>query len=287
MSDEFFSPPLPPGHDIELPGRGLTFYRDLPGPTPDAPVVLLLHGWTATADLNWFRVYESLGRHYRVIAIDHRGHGRGIRTRKPFRLADCADDAACLLSELGISTAIPVGYSMGGPIALLLWRRHRPAVEGLVLAATAGSFAHSRIERVSFAGLTGLGALARLTPNNARDWITERAFLRRKADKWGEWALSQIELHDWRMVLEAGHAIGSFSAQEWLDEIDVPTAHIITLRDPVVPVHRQLKLYSSIPDAQAMRIDAEHDAVVARYGDMAELLVRSVESIRQRSSVLS
>ncbi|MFM1752576.1 MAG: hypothetical protein RL119_1538, partial [Actinomycetota bacterium] len=47
MSDEFPSPPLPPGHNIELPGRGLTFYRDLPGPTAQAPVVLLLHGWTA------------------------------------------------------------------------------------------------------------------------------------------------------------------------------------------------------------------------------------------------
>lgn len=287
MSDEIFSPPLPPGHNIELPGRGLTFYRDLPGPQADSPVILLLHGWTATADLNWFRVYERLGRHYRVVAIDHRGHGRGIRSRKPFRLADCADDAACLLAELGIERAIPIGYSMGGPIAMLMWRRHRPAVDGLVLAATAGSFSHSRIERMSFAGLTGLGALARVTPNNARDWITERAFLRRRADKWGEWALSQVELHDWRMVLEAGHAIGSFSAQEWLGEIDVPSSHIITLRDPVIPVHRQLKLYSSIPNAMAMRIDAEHDAVVARYDDMAELLVQSVDSVVERSRVLS
>lgn len=100
-------------------------------------MVLLLHGWTATADLNWFAVYETLGQHFRVISLDHRGHGRGIRTRKPFRLADCADDAACLLSELGIKKVIPVGYSMGGPIALLMWRRHRAVVDGLILCATA------------------------------------------------------------------------------------------------------------------------------------------------------
>jgi 3-oxoadipate enol-lactonase len=246
-------------------------------------VVLLLHGWTATADLNWFAVYETLGQHFRVMAIDHRGHGRGIRTRKPFRLAECADDAACLLSELGIKKAIPVGYSMGGPIALLMWRRHRAVVDGLMLCATAGSFAHSRGERMGFLGLTGMGALARLTPPVAQEWLTERVFLRRKASKWGPWAMSQIELHDWRMVLEAGHAIGNFSALEWLPEIDVPTSHIITLRDPVIPVHRQLKLYSEISQANAVRIDGEHDAIVALAPNMGQMIVDGVHSIIERN----
>lgn len=286
MSTVTYSPTLPPGFEIELPGRGRTFYRDVPGPD-GAPTLLLLHGWTATADLNWFAVYERLSQHYRVIAPDHRGHGRGIRSRKPFRLADCADDAACLVSELGIDNVIPVGYSMGGPIAMLMWRRHRPIIDGLVLCATAGSFAHSRIERVSFAGLTGLAATARLTPENARVWISSRSYLKRKADKWGPWALSQVELHDWRMVLEAGHAIGSFSAQDWLSEIDVPTSHIITLRDPVVPVKRQLELYTSIPNAQARRIDAEHDAVVVAADHMSDLIIESAQSVLARSLIRS
>lgn len=286
MNDSVYSPVLPPGYEIELPGRGRIFYRDVPGPV-GAPTLLLLHGWTATADLNWFAVYERLSAHFRVIAPDHRGHGRGIRSRRPFRLSDCADDAACLMSELGIDNAIPVGYSMGGPIALLMWRRHRPVVDGLVLCATAGSFAHSRIERVSFAGLTGLAATARLTPENARVWISSRSYLRRKADKWGPWALSQVELHDWRMVLEAGHAIGSFSAQDWLSDIDVPTAHIVTLRDPVVPVHRQLQLYTAIPDAEARRIDAEHDAIVAVADQMSELIIESAQSVLARALVRS
>lgn len=279
-----FAPSLPPGFELELPGRGRIFYRDVPGPA-GAPTLLLLHGWTATADLNWFAVYERLSEHFRIIAPDHRGHGRGIRARKPFRLADCADDAACLVSELGIDNVVPVGYSMGGPIAMLLWRRHRPIVDGLVLCATAGSFAHSRLERVSFAGLTGLAATARLTPENARVWISSRSYLKRKADKWGPWALSQVELHDWRMVLEAGHAIGAFSAQDWVSDIDVPTAHIITLRDPVVPVKRQLQLYTSIPNAEARRIDAAHDAIVAAADHMSELILESARSVLSRSLV--
>ena len=245
--------------------------------------MLLLHGWTATADLNWFAVYERLGRHFRVVALDHRGHGRGIRSRARFRLADCADDAACLMNELGIESVVPVGYSMGGPVAQLMWKRHRHLVTGLVLCATAGSFADSSAERARFLGLTGLGALARITPANAQTYITERIFLPRKATKWGPWAMSQIEQHDWRMVLEAGHAIGNYSAFDWIGEIDVPTAHVITTNDPVVPPHRQIELFTSIPTAVAARIDAEHDAIVAQHERMGGLIIDSVDSVVRRA----
>ena len=47
------APPLPPGRLVELPGRGTTFLREVVGP-PHAPTLVLLHGWTSTADINWF-----------------------------------------------------------------------------------------------------------------------------------------------------------------------------------------------------------------------------------------
>src|SRR3954449_7851087 len=99
------APPLPPGRTVELPGRGTTFVRELPGP-PGAPTVVLLHGWTATADLNFYTCYDALGEHFRVLAFDHRGHGRGIRSRRRFRLEDCADDVAELLDA---EAAAPAG----------------------------------------------------------------------------------------------------------------------------------------------------------------------------------
>jgi 3-oxoadipate enol-lactonase len=93
--------------------------REAPGP-PGAPTILLLHGLAATADLNWFRAFAPTAEHFRVVSIDHRDHGRGIRSREAFRLSACADDAVALADQLGIETFIPVGYSMGGPIAQLV-----------------------------------------------------------------------------------------------------------------------------------------------------------------------
>ena len=113
---------MPPARTVQVPGRGECFVRDSGG---DGPPVLLLHGWTVTADLNWYAQYGPLAdAGFRVLALDHRGHGRGIRALENFDLEDCADDAAGVLRELGIGPAVVAGYSMGGPISLLTARRH-------------------------------------------------------------------------------------------------------------------------------------------------------------------
>ncbi|MCU1362027.1 MAG: putative hydrolase [Ilumatobacteraceae bacterium] len=276
------SPQLPQGAAMELPGRGTTFVRTVPGP-PDAPTLVLLHGWTATADLNWFTCYHPLGRQYRVVALDHRGHGRGIRSRKLFRLEDCADDAVAVLDVLGIEKCIPIGYSMGGPVAQLLWKRHPERVEGLVLCATAGYFSTSREEKLSFLGLSGLAALARLTPLQARRWLTEQFYLQRKTSLWEPWAVQEASLHDWRTVLEAGRAIGAFSSREWIDQVDVPTSVVITMRDSVVPVRRQVRLFESIRQAEAYRVDGDHDAVVAKPERFVPTLLRAIHSVVERA----
>ncbi len=277
------TPDLPPGATMELPGRGTTFVRSLSGP-PGAPTLVLLHGWTASADLNWFRCYEPLGEQYRVLALDHRGHGKGIRSKKTFRLEDCADDAVAVCDVLGIEQFIPVGYSMGGPVAQLMWHRHRERVAGLVLCATAGYFASSREERLSFLGISGLAALARLTPAQARSWLTEQFYLQHKTTEWEPWAINEASLHDWRAVLEAGRAIGSFSSREWLSEVSAPTSVLITMRDRVVPVRRQVRLFESIRGAEAFRVDGDHDAVVANAERFVPTLLRAVHSVVERSA---
>lgn len=255
-------PELPPGYHVSLPGRGTTFVRELAGPEC-APTVILLHGWTATADLNWFTCYAPLAEHFRVIALDHRGHGRGIRSSQPFRLVDCADDVAALADQLGISTFIPVGYSMGGAIAQLMWQRHESRVRGLVLCATSSFFVRDRRERTVFRVMSALGKVARALPDSVTEWASEKMYLQRKTMMWEPWAVQQASMNDWGQILEAGGDLGNFDARQWLPQLDLPTAVLITTNDRVVPTERQEILASLIPSPVVHRIDADHDAVFA------------------------
>jgi 3-oxoadipate enol-lactonase len=279
---EIITPPLPPGRFVQLGERGTVLVRDFGGPE-GAPTVVLLHGWTATADLNWFRCYNALGGPYRVIAFDHRGHGTGIRSKKKFRLEDCADDVVDVTRALGVNRFIAVGYSMGGPVAQLLWRRHPEVVDGVVLCATAAKFSGRREERIGFMGLTGLAAMARISPDQATRWLTDQFFLQRKSKKWEPWAMREASHHDWRMVLEAGRAIGSFSSVDWIGSIDVPVANVITMRDTVVPIGRQTALYELVPGAEVFRVDGAHDAVVANAERFVPTLLRAIDSVDRRS----
>ena len=274
-------PPLPAGRHIELPGRGETFIREVMGPI-GARTLLLLHGWTATADLNWFTSYDELAKYFHVVAIDHRGHGRGLRTESTFTLEDCAEDAVAVMDVLEVDVFVPVGYSMGGAIAQLVAKRHQDRVEALVLSATASYFSDTRTERFSFLGLNGLATLAKYTPAQARQWITEHAYLNRKAEGWHPWAIQEASRHDWRMILEAGSAIGEYDSRPWLHELDMPTSVLVTMADTVVPTQRQIKLFEQLPQAEAFRSDGNHDAIVENRDMYVPNLVRACLSAISR-----
>ena len=255
----FPTPGLPEGRFLELPRRGTTFVRELPGP-PGAPTLLLLHGWTANSALNWFAAYQPLAGHFRVVALDHRGHGNGIRNSRQFRLDDCADDAAALLDVLGVERAVAVGYSMGGPIAQLLWRRHRDRVAGLVLCSTAARFRDRRGERALRGLATGVSAIIRATP----PWIDRRLAEKFLVSKYedtplGRWAREQARLNDLRTMVEAGHAVGAFDSRDWIGLVDVPTAVVITERDKTVLPIRQRALADAIDGSVTFLVNGRHD----------------------------
>jgi 3-oxoadipate enol-lactonase len=248
---------LPPGRDVLLPGRGRTFVRHLRRPG-ERMTVVLLHGWAATADLNWSAAYAALGEQFDVVTIDHRGHGRGLRSRTRFTLEDCADDVAAVLTELGVGASIIAGYSMGGPIAQLVWRRHPELVAGLVLCATSNVFRDSTRDRALFAAATGAASVSRTRPSKLAvqligDTVSRR---RRLAASPG----GQILTHDWAQVLEAGRAIGRFDSRSWLPRVDVPVAMVTTLHDSVVPTRRQRAMAATLPLVANAMVDGGHCA---------------------------
>jgi pimeloyl-ACP methyl ester carboxylesterase len=278
---EIQGPALPNGYHLDLPGRGRTFVREINGP-PGAPTVFLLHGLSATADLNWFPTFAPLGARYHVLAIDHRGHGRGIRSRRRFRLADCADDVAAVAEQRDIKNMIAVGYSMGGPISQLLWHRHQDLVSGLVLCATSRDFRGSPRERVLFNLLPPVSLAARMTPGVVR----REAVRRMLSDRLGEtpmarWATQELRRNNPATLAEAAQALGRFTSREWIGEVDVPSAVVVTTKDRAVPPHRQRKLAASIPGAAVFEVDGDHGACVMDASRFVPVLLRAVRSVAE------
>ncbi len=243
--DQSPEPPIEmlPARTVLVPGRGEFFLRDsgeAPAGEASRPPVLLLHGWMATADLNWWGAYGDLvAAGYRVLAIDHRGHGRGLRPLVPFRLKDCADDAAAVLRTLGAAPALVVGYSMGGAIAQLVARDHSDVVGGLVLSGTAQHWQDRRTQR-AFRGLGLLGFLLSVAPR-----LTYRAGFRRAGLSDPEragWLLSELMRHDARDLAEAGRELGRFDSRPWLGGIQAPRAVVLTTRDELVAPRKQREL---------------------------------------------
>jgi pimeloyl-ACP methyl ester carboxylesterase len=256
---------------------------DQPGP-PGAPVLVLLHGLAATAALNWFPALGPLGRHYRVLAMDLRGHGRGVRSSRQFRLADCADDVAALADVLGVERVFPVGYSMGGPVAMLTWHRHRDRVRGLVLCATSGSFRGSSGESLFMALLPAVGFAARATPAASRRWLASRMVDARMGDgPFERWAASELRHGDPAAIIEAGASTGRFSARAWLSEIDVPSAVVVTENDGLVPPAAQRALAATIPGATAHPVAGDHMVCVARPDVFIPALADACWSVTTRA----
>lgn len=272
-------PWLPPGGPVELPGRGTTFARDSGGP-PDAPVLVLLHGWAVTADLNWFAAYPALTEHYRVVTIDHRGHGRGIRPAGGrVRLSDCADDVAALLDVLGIERAVVVGYSMGGAIAQLVWRRHPGRVSGLVLCSTARHFQGGPISDLWYRSYTPLAQVAYTFAGPAKAFLRKRIARRVANDPRADWVRSELDRADPASLLTSMRSVGRIRSNAWIGEVDVPAAVIITTKDRTVATRNQRKLAKAIPGAAIYEIAGPHDSIVTRTDEYLPELLDAVTTV--------
>jgi pimeloyl-ACP methyl ester carboxylesterase len=104
--------------------------------------VLLIHGFASNARVNWEATGWAktlLETGYRVIAIDNRGHGESEKLYDPAQYSApiMADDAAGLLTHLGITRAAVIGYSMGARITAFMTIVHPTRVSRAVFAGLA------------------------------------------------------------------------------------------------------------------------------------------------------
>jgi len=121
---------------LRIPRQGFTLDGSVAG---DGPVVLTLHGLTATRRyvFHGSRAIEHAG--YRVISYDARGHGESDPAPAPseYTYRDYADDAVAVLDAADVERAVLVGHSMGSATAVRVALEHPDRVTALVLGAPA------------------------------------------------------------------------------------------------------------------------------------------------------
>jgi len=281
----FRLPWLPEGRLVRVEGRGEFFVRLHRHPDPATPVVLLLHGWTASSDLQFVAAYEALARRATFVGIDHRGHGRGLRSPDPFSLEGAADDAAAVLRELGLRRVIVVGYSMGGPIALHLARRHPGLLAGLVMEATALEWRATRRER----------ALWRILPVGA-SWLRTKGYRRilnrtmpklfgvdHRLQPYVPWLVSEMSRNDAFAMVDAGRALARYDATDWAPTLGLPAASLITTKDRLVRPSKQRTLAVAL-GAHVRELPADHLAALTDADEFAATTVELVELVHARAA---
>ena len=264
---------------VHVPGRGEMFLRERQGP-PGATPVLLLHGWTVSADVTWFAAYSTLAPHHGILAVDHRGHGRGLRAETPFSLEDCADDAAALLDLLRVPRAVVAGYSMGGAIALLLAERRPDLVAGLVLVATALEWRASPRERLLWRLVPLLDVLLRV---GAGDGLVQRYLREAVADApdvapLRAWVGAELKRGYFPDLVTAGRQLSMFDARPFAGSIDAPCAVVVTTRDRLVRPQKQRQLAHAV-NAEVLEIDADHDAPLVKAKGFAAVMAEAVAAV--------
>jgi len=283
-------PPSVEGRVVQCAPAPPTWAWEVAGP-PGAPDVLLVHGWMATAALNWYGSLHYLGRWFHTVSPNLRGHGRLGRGAPHFSVEACADDLAELIEALSLDKPVIVGYSMGGAVAQVLARRHRELIGGIVLCATASSFArHHELRPVVRVVSKIAAAASRRFPDAAEgllDWQIARHD--RSAGTRGqkpvgdgmEWSLAERSKSDLATFIEAGAALNAYDSSGWLPELEVPAAVVVTSRDQTVARWRQETLAALIPGARRYVVDAGHDVVVATPDLLLPVLVSACQELEK------
>lgn len=273
-------PWLPVSKVLTIDSRGEFFVRHHQHADPSAPTVLLLHGWTASSDLQFFTAYQALAAVCSFVGIDHRGHGRGLRTPADFTLEDCADDAAAVVRALGISGVTTIGYSMGGPISMLLARRHPDLVTGMIAQATALEWNGTLRERLQWRFLPLMGSVLR---SRVAGRFMKRFLEKMLADGHSlnhlvPWLRGESQRADIGAVTQAGKALGQYDATSWASSLGIPAAMLITTNDRLVLPRKQRALATAL-GAQTREIATDHLAPWEAPDQFASLTVELLSMV--------
>ena len=262
------------------------FYREA-GP-PDAPVVLLLHGFPTSSHM--FRnLIPTLSDRYRVIAPDYPGFGQSAapdHTQFTYTFAKYATLVDGLMQKLGATRyamyvmdyGAPVGYRLAllhpERVAALIVQNGNAYVEGLgafwdpiKVYWADGSDAHRRAldflvapETTKFQYTDGMSDLSRIDPDN---WVHDQALLDRPGNR-----DIQLDLfHDY------GSNVPLYpDFQAFFRKYQPPTLIVWGKNDKIFPAEGAGPYLRDLPKAELHLLDTGHFALEDKLDVMAPMI---------------
>lgn len=273
---------------VEVAGHRWVYAFDDDAPR-DAPVVVMLHGFTGSKE-NWYPLARRLEGRYRVLVPDLPGWGQS--ERKPGAdygfVAQSARVAAFIRTVSPNRPVVLLGHSMGGGIAALVAARHPDLVARVGLLDAAGvRFADNRF---------GLEVLAGRNPFGVGDARTLQAYVDTVfhdagAKPWIPWPVSQIVVarrrHDARFEQRVLDRIGRsgerFTPGEAARAIRQPTLLLWCRQDAVIDPSAMALYGARIPEARRVLLDGcGHMSLVEQPQNVADAVVRLIEEGKPR-----
>lgn len=116
--------------------NGIDLYYEVYG---EGEPLFLLHGWTQSSQF-WSEYIPAYAKHFKVYAIDLRGHGKTSELTNNFTIKKASEDILQLMDKLKIKTIKAIGLSYGGLALLELAVSHPERLESMVLIGVSQNY---------------------------------------------------------------------------------------------------------------------------------------------------
>jgi pimeloyl-ACP methyl ester carboxylesterase len=170
--------------------------------------VILLHGGLANANY-WGHQVRALQRHYQVIVMESRGHGRSSRNQEPYGYDLMASDVVALLDHLKIRKVAIVGWSDGAIIGLDIAMKHPERVSKLFAFAAnsdpsgVADIANSDVFNAYIARAGEEYKRLSPTPTEYKDFVADITKMWESQPKWTASDLAAIKVPTW--IVDGDH----------------------------------------------------------------------------------